>query len=225
MTLYELILGLPLFQGLSNSDLSNIVAQTKFEFRKAEEGTVYIKEGAPCTSITFLLKGLSVIHSHANDYSYSVSETVSAPQMFGLYHLFGLSQYFPGDVEAASPCSLLMLTKEDVMRLCDEYFVFRINLMNRFSKAIQRLDRYRWAKEPTEISNSIVSFFSLHSYYPAGHKVFNITMQQLANEVHQSRLNVSRQLNSWEEASLVRLSRGRIDIPHLERLIQLKDNP
>ena len=50
-------------------------------------------------------------------------------------------------------------------------------------------------------------------------------MQTLANEIGQSRLNVSRKLNEWDGKGLISISRGRIDIPMLEALLQLKDCP
>lgn len=224
MTLYEQILTLPLFQGLSHNDLSDIVAHTRFEFHKADTGYMFINEGSPCKELTFLLKGEAIIHSHSDDYSYSVSETLPAPQMFGLAYLFGLMQYHPSSVIAETPCSLITLTKEDIMRLADQYFIIRINLLNRLATAVQRMNHSKWTDEPKDISGSVVKFFVVHCQYPAGHKVFNIKMEELARLTHQSRLNVSRLLNKWQDTGLVKLGRSRTDIPHLEALIQLKDN-
>jgi DNA-binding GntR family transcriptional regulator len=44
-------------------------------------------------------------------------------------------------------------------------------------------------------------------------------MKQLANELNDSRLDVSKALNEMEEDGLLNLHRGRIEIPMLERLL------
>ena len=45
-----------------------------------------------------------------------------------------------------------------------------------------------------------------------------ITMQTLASEIGESRLNVSRELHRLEKENLIQLTRERICIPHLENL-------
>ena len=44
-------------------------------------------------------------------------------------------------------------------------------------------------------------------------------MNQLAGELNDSRLNISRALNEMQHDGLLVLSRGRIDIPSLEHLM------
>ena len=44
-------------------------------------------------------------------------------------------------------------------------------------------------------------------------------MERLAEELNDSRLNVSRVLNRLQAEGLLELHRGRIDIPQLERLL------
>ena len=55
--------------------------------------------------------------------------------------------------------------------------------------------------------------------YPAGQKVFFMLMEHLADELNDSRLNVSRVLNQLQREGLVELHRGRVVIPQLERLL------
>jgi predicted transcriptional regulator len=44
-------------------------------------------------------------------------------------------------------------------------------------------------------------------------------MERLAEEVNDSRLNVSRVLNRLQTMGLLELHRGRIEIPQVERLL------
>ena len=45
-------------------------------------------------------------------------------------------------------------------------------------------------------------------------------MRQLANEINDSRLDVSKTLNEMEEEGLLILSRGKITVPAIERIIE-----
>ena len=44
-------------------------------------------------------------------------------------------------------------------------------------------------------------------------------MRQIANELNDSRLDVSKELNGMENDGLLTLYRGRIEIPMMERLL------
>ncbi|MBF1590811.1 MAG: winged helix-turn-helix domain-containing protein, partial [Prevotella shahii] len=65
----------------------------------------------------------------------------------------------------------------------------------------------------------IARFFIVHCLHPAGKKLVHIKMEKLANEMNDSRLNVSRALNHMQSQGLIELKRGRIAIPMLEKLV------
>ena len=62
-------------------------------------------------------------------------------------------------------------------------------------------------------------FFFSRCLYPAGAKTFYILMNQIAAELNDSRLDISRTLNAMQAKGLLTLYRGRIEIPMLERLL------
>ena len=71
----------------------------------------------------------------------------------------------------------------------------------------------------TVTDERIIRFFTDHVVYPAGPKEVHILMTQLARQVFDTRLNVSRVLNALQERELVRLQRAVIVIPSLEQLL------
>lgn len=224
MTLYDQILSMPLFQGLSHDDLNDIVAHTKFEFIKAGAGEAIIKENTACRQLTFLLNGTVAVRTHAGGSGYSVSEHMSQPLTFGLERLFGLMQYYSHEVTAITPCSLFTIDKPEVMKLSDEHLIFRMNIMNRLATDIQKSRRWQWQQRPQSTRGRVVGFLLSHVMRPAGQKEFAITMQQLANETGDSRLKISRLLNEWQSEGLLGLSRGKITIPRFELLLQAAAN-
>ena len=105
------------------------------------------------------------------------------------------------------------------MRLSEEFLVFRLNLLNVFATQTQKLLSQSWRRFPETLTERIVRFFAQHCIHLTGPKTFHILMTRLANEVGDSRLDVSRALNKMQLDGLVELHRGRIEVPQMERLL------
>lgn len=54
---------------------------------------------------------------------------------------------------------------------------------------------------------------------PAGEKTVRIKMERLSDEINESRLNVSRELNAMKDEGIITLRRGEIQVYALEKLI------
>lgn len=122
-------------------------------------------------------------------------------------------------VRTLSEAHFIMLSKDEVLRLLDDFLIIRLNLLNILSTYSQRITRQPWRTAPRTLQERIVRFFINHSVYPAGQKDFYILMKQLALEVGDTRLNVSRVLNHLQSQRLLTLGRGCIHIPSLEYMI------
>jgi DNA-binding MarR family transcriptional regulator len=92
-------------------------------------------------------------------------------------------------------------------------------MLNSLAADSQRLRHRAWRSAPQSLRNRITRFFFSRCLYPAGPKTFYILMTQLAAELNDSRLDISRALNEMEDDGLLTLHRGRIEIPMLERLL------
>lgn len=55
--IYNSLLALPLFLGMSRNDLQQAAGQTRFDFRKTSKGETIVAEGELCTHLYFLLDG------------------------------------------------------------------------------------------------------------------------------------------------------------------------
>src|SRR5574344_2318758 len=94
MLLFDKLLALPLFQGMSHNDLDTIVSSTKFEFRKSDANTVVFHEGDAYTDLCFVILGTLRTTTTADDHSYRVTEYIKAPLLLQPDRLFGLRQRF-----------------------------------------------------------------------------------------------------------------------------------
>jgi CRP-like cAMP-binding protein len=181
-----------------------------------------VKSGEACTQLYFLINGSVRVITYSDDYGYSVEEQISAPYILQVEGVFGYHQRYTHDFIASSDVNFITIDKEELVRLSEDFLVFRLNLMNNFATQTQKQLRLSWLHQPQSLRERVERFLTQHCVYPAGHKQFNILMTRLADEMNDSRLNVSRVLNQMQKDGVVTLYRGRIEIPQLERLLSVR---
>ncbi len=219
LQLFDQLLQFPLFLGMSRDDLGRIAGHTKLDFQKESARTVIYSEGAACTHLCFLLSGTVSVETRSDDGSYTLTEQLTAPIMLQPEALFGYNQRYTHRFRSLTPVALLRLERSEVVRLSEEFLIFRINLLNLLSTHTQKLLHQPWRRCPQSLEERIVRFIALRCLHPAGPKTLHILMTQLAAEVGDSRLDVSRALNHLQREGLLTLHRGRIEVPQMERLI------
>ena len=219
LQIYDKLLQFPLFQGMSRDDLELVAGHTRFGFVKVPQGKTVVKEGTACTHLFFLINGTIRVESRSDDYSYSVVEQMQAPFILQPEVIFGYQQFYTQTIVAQTDTNFITIEKDEVVRLSEDFLVFRLNLLNIFATQTQKLSRQPWRHYPQTLRERLVRFFVQHCVYPAGSKTFYILMNQLAGELNDSRLNVSKVLNEMQADGLIILHRGRIEIPLLERVL------
>lgn len=210
---------MPLFTGMSLDELQRIVSKTKIDFIKAVPKETIARQGEKCGQLLMLIKGQIACYTCTDDGRYAVSETLSGPTILQFGSMFGLFQQFTHTFTAQTTSSLISIDKKEVLKLISSSIVFRLNLINMLSTALQRKQNDTWRSEPQQPTKRIVAFMRRRCLTPTGQKVFHIKMRTLAGELNYSRLEVSRALNELQQRNLLRLSRGRIEVPAMQELI------
>lgn len=108
--------------------------------------------------------------------------------------------------------------QDELQQLCSDSLIFRINLLNILSTSLQKSKMAVWANAPKDMRDRLAHFLLSHFEYPAGHKVFKIRMERLAEELHTSRLTVSNTLRALAADGLLSVGRGSLDIPAAQLL-------
>lgn len=215
----EKMLELPLFQGMSKTDMNDVLAHTRLGFENYSNGKTIVEEGEICDSLFFLLKGSITVISKAFDNSYRITETLSAPDILQPECLFGFTQRFTKSFVADGNCQMVKISKREIVNLSDKYQIFRINILNIISTQSQRVSRLLWRTPPKDIRTKIIHFVGSRCIHPAGEKILYIKMEDLGHLLSESRLNISRELNKMAEEKIIDLSRGIIRFHALEHLI------
>lgn len=218
MKLYDSLQSSPLFQGLTSDNLLQIIGQTKFTFLKIAAGDIIKKEGEQCNRLALVVNGQAKSIAYADDHGYSIEENVAAPYTLQPECMFGLQLHYTRTFIATTTCDIVEIDKDDLMRISDEFIIFRMNLVNYISALSQKTTRKLWHPIPADAHDRIVHFIKTHCSSPTGPKTMRIKMTRLAQETGLGRRAVSEILNTMQDENLLTFSRGIIEINHIEAL-------
>lgn len=220
ITMYDTLLQLPLFQGLCKNDFTNIIGKVKLHFRKYDAEDIIVEQGEPCDQLIFLLNGEIISQATDEQHSYSLFETFGSPFVIEPYSLFGMQTRYTATYKARTETNIVTIDKSFVLAELNNYEIFRLNYLNILSNRAQVANDKLWNSYAGSIQDKIVNFILLRSMRPDGEKVLKIKMEDLANLIDETRINVSKVLNDLQEKKLIQLTRKEIYIPALEKLVQ-----
>ncbi len=137
-SMYEILMRLPLFNGVSHERISEIVEMAKFHFLKYLPGESIVTAGEPCTHIKFIISGKARLHISNSDGRFRVSQSLEAPDVIAPEFLFGKATLYPCSAEAILPTGILQISKSDYMRILNTDQIFLFNFLNILSMNAQK---------------------------------------------------------------------------------------
>ena len=94
-SMYEILMGLPLFKGVSHEKISELVGMAKFHFLKYLPNEIILNAGDQCTHIKFIISGKARLTIANSDDRFKVSQTLEAPNVIAPEFLFGRAPFYP----------------------------------------------------------------------------------------------------------------------------------
>ena len=207
LPMYDTLLSLPLFQGMSQTDFNSLLQKIRLDFVRYAQGDVIIGKGDHCRSLAFLINGTVESSRSGMDGRFTFMESIDSPSLIEPYSMFGRAGLYQRTYTAASACSFLMVDKQYIYTELGKYNICRMNLLNILSGRAQQLDNYIWSIDGQTLRGRIIRFIQGLSDIQNGAKRLNIKMNDLATVMDATRLNVSRELNALEAEGLISLRR------------------
>ncbi len=157
------------------------------------------------------------MNARAHYCCYSVSESIKGPWLCEIERLFGREPVYRYSYTAETNTSTVFIAKRELLKMCSEIDVVRLNMLNLYTGLAQKGRDRLWLQREGGTAEHITRWFKEHCLYPAGEKLIHIRMVDLAREVNDSRLDVSIALNKMVGEGLLELGRGKIKILALEK--------
>jgi len=221
-TMYDKLLQLPLFQGLTLEDFTNILSKVKFHFDNYQPEEVIAREGEVCKRVCFLLDGkvckTTQIHGAA---PLLVQETFAAPYVFELSSLFGKETVYRSTYQATTDASSMSMHKRFLIEELNIYPTIDMNYRNMMSAKVQELSSRLWSTPPESTQGRIAAFILNHVEQPQGRKLFMIQRTHLATYINESFSKTVTTLTEMQQDELLNYDRGVLVIPDAARLVSL----
>lgn len=218
-TMYETLLQLPLFQGLSKNDITDIFTKVKFHFQKYTAGEYLYKQDDRCCEVCFIISGTVMTETVSRNRTYTFCEVLPTPSVIELYSLFGISPTYQASYRALTETSTLTINKQYLLEQLNNYIPCGFNFSNIICTRGQYLYQRIWSDTIGDLRTRFIQFVLQRSNRPAGQKIIRIKMEDLASLLIDRRINVSRMLNELQNNGLIKLRRKEIEIPAFEELL------
>lgn len=212
-SMFETLLQLPLFQGMTQEDLTRILGIVKLHFRKYKAGETIIKSGTVCDRFEFILHGEVDAATTSPHAAYTFHEYFHAPHVVEPYSMFGMYTQYTANYVAVTEVHTVSISKSFILNELFNYEIFRFNYTNQLCNRSQQLSKRLWKQPSDQLEKRIIQFIIHHVERPADRKSIKIKMEELAKLLNSTRLSVSKALNELEAQGQLELNRGEIVVP------------
>lgn len=131
--MFEILMGMPLFHGVTYQKLSEIIGKHPFHFLKYEDGQQIIGTGEQCTHMKTIVSGKVRVTVANTDNRVKVSQTLEAPDIIAPDFFFGKTTCYPASVWALGTCGIMQIDKKDYLDIINSDPVFLFNFLNLIS--------------------------------------------------------------------------------------------
>lgn len=136
--MYQQLMQLPLFQGVSSDRITALVEKLPFHFLKFRNGEQIFTAGDQCTHMRFIVSGQVRLETPFDCLRVSLLQTLPSPHVLAAEYLFGRETTYPYSAVADGPCGILQLRKSDYVTMLGSDKVFLFNILNYLSSGSQR---------------------------------------------------------------------------------------
>lgn len=135
--MFDKLLHLPLFQGISHERLEETIEKIPFHFLKFKKGERIIDSGEQCNHVRFVVSGNILVEYESANLKFKITHELAAPEVIAPDYLFGLNTRYPFSTYALEECGILQVAKQDYVTMLQSDNIFLFNILNYLSRNSQ----------------------------------------------------------------------------------------
>lgn len=222
-TRYALLTRLPLLQGISSSELLGWEEALRLDIDELPASNLPLtRQGDPCSSLLYLVEG-ELQRGHLSDTGiYATRSMLKAPAIIEIDRLFGLTPNYEHTYHAKTDVKMLSIRKSLLGSHLMKSEVFRLNLLNTLSACAQKRAAAILPRKLDTTEERLRHFIGTLFLECEGEVELIMHMKELADYIGETRLQVSRILNGWNEKGIIRLGRGHFTIFDIQTFLKNK---
>ena len=169
-SMYERLMGLPLFKGASTELIHSFAEKTPLRFTTYKPGETIVRERDNCSTVKCVVSGSVVCEHHLFNGAMTVREFLDAGVVLAVEHLFGLDTRYGICVKANSQCGIMEFSKKQYMQLLQTHNLVLLNYLNYLARRAQNCEHALSSHTMKNISSEL-SFLVQVSSNVDGHDI------------------------------------------------------
>lgn len=222
--MFETLMELPLFRGVSRERIADTVGSHKFHFLKYMPEQLIFRAGDPCSDLAFVLSGKVKIVVANPDGRFCVEQTLKAPEALAPEFLFGRHTQYPCSVTSIDTVSMLRISKPDYLNILTSDPVFLLNYVNQLAMSAQKSVEGIIAVSTGDIAERIAFWISALTQPRTSDIVLRCTQRDLVSLFGVPRTSLKQALESMKAQNLVDYTPYSITVRDRRALLALLHN-
>lgn len=220
-SMYQQLMQLPLFQGVSTEKITELVEKLPFHFLKYRSGEQIVAAGDPCTHIRFIVSGKVRLETSASRLKVSLEQIMSTPNVLAPDYLFGRDTAYPFSAFAEGPCGILQLVKGDYIKMINTDKVFLFNILNFLSSGSQRGAAMALAARDGSVEERLAMLMNVLVVTGATDIVLKFKQKDLCTLLGTQRTTLVSMLDRLSEQEILEYDSSEMRILDMDGLIAL----
>ncbi len=211
-----------LFYGISQERIEYLLSLCAYNIEYFEKNNIISNEGDSCRKIGFILDGkINAVKLNSNGSHVNV-RSMTRGSYFGDALVFSSKQVCPTNIVTATTSSVLFISSESLLSLCEIDEIFLKNFLRSLSDKIFLLNEtikilsYQSVRQ--RLSYFLIKQSELQQTIDI---VLNVTREELSELLGITRPSVSRELSRMVESGLISVRGKHISILDFEKIIIL----
>ena len=223
-SMYQQLMQLPLFQGVSTEKITALVEKLPFHFLKFRNGEQVFAAGDPCTHIKFIVSGQVRLETPFPKLRITMHQTVSNPHVLAAEYLFGRDTTYPYTAISNGACGILQLRKSDYIKMITSDKVFLFNILNYLSSGSQRSLQMPLTVKDGSVAERLAMIVDNLSISGATNIGFRYKQKDLCTLLGTQRTTLVSMLDRLSDQGIVEYDSNELKILDLQGLINVNND-
>lgn len=217
----------PILGNLGNERVGKLLAGAKFSVETFQKGDMVAMQGSPCKHLYILLSGSVKTEMTAENGGLMTIENIPAVRPLASAFLFAEQNTFPVDVTALETCKILMIPRDEVIKMFQKDGLFLENYIKFNSNKAQFLSRRLQVLNIKTIKGKLAHYIleSMDNVRSSDPKAVSFTMDKNQTELAKffgvTRPALARCIAELEDEGIIELDRKVVKVNNLQALRNL----
>lgn len=211
--MFETIMDLPLFKGVSKAHVESFVEKTHIDFRKIPAGEEFISPYTTCKELTFILSGEAVI-TYDSENAPTISQICGPGSVLGAYRLFGLFHDYGFHAVAGTEVGVMSFDKDQYVNMLQSEHIYLLNVMNYLSVKNQRIINAMLSPNKSPLLQAIALRVLILTEVTSRNIIMKASLPTWRSLTNLNDMELAAQFEKLAKSELIRFDQDAIRIPN-----------